>query len=292
MSDNIETRNRLPSGDIGLNEYIITPKYKNSLFEEGFWTKLFGDTLVKVKITQVWRMGKFIAEVYDNEVEDMRNSNELVVNDYGAEVYYTSGECSREIEIENITSYTDNVKTAIYATLFKDVDNCELLSTSEIEEMNEWSLHDTHYRIIGGANIVMKEGNEESESERESECESEEESEEFNICKKCNRTNGVVWCFRCDTSNICETCDGSGGDYGENEEWVCNNCLPRCLHCDKKLFVIGDECCGKGRSDMTMVILEDNSTTQEPVTILVDSSPDNSTNIFYTCAPDSHSTRM
>ena len=177
MSDNIETRNRLPSGDIGLNEYIITPKYKNSLFEEGFWTKLFGDTLVKVKITQVWRMGKFIAEVYDNEVEDMRNSNELVVNDYGAEVYYTSGECSREIEIENITSYTDNVKTAIYATLFKDVDNCELLSTSEIEEMNEWSLHDTHYRIIGGANIVMKEGNEESESERESECESEEESE-------------------------------------------------------------------------------------------------------------------
>jgi len=59
----------------------------------------------------------------------------------------------------------------------------------------------------------------------------------------------LCWCFRCDTKNICERCKGDGGDYGENEEWVCNRCLPTCLVCGKKLFCHDEECCGGGRSD-------------------------------------------
>ena len=57
------------------------------------------------------------------------------------------------------------------------------------------------------------------------------------------------WCFRCNKSNICEDCEGYGGDYGETEEWVCNDCLPRCISCDKKLYQRDNKCCGVGRSD-------------------------------------------
>jgi hypothetical protein len=79
----------------------------------------------------------------------------------------------------------------------------------------------------------------------------EDSDEDEYTCEYCTTTQDHNWCFRCNTENICESCNGHGGDYGENEEWVCDNCLPTCLECGKQLFVRGDECCEKGRSDIT-----------------------------------------
>ena len=56
----------------------------------------------------------------------------------------------------------------------------------------------------------------------------------------------TAWCFRCD-EYFCM--DHSGGDWGENEEWVCNRCLPTCLKCGEQLWTSEQECCGRGRSD-------------------------------------------
>jgi len=67
------------------------------------------------------------------------------------------------------------------------------------------------------------------------------------ICNFCKFAQN--YCFRCNREKICELCEGDGGDYGENEEWVCNRCLPTCLVCGKKLFCVNEECCGGGRSD-------------------------------------------
>ncbi|GMI39618.1 hypothetical protein TeGR_g1919 [Tetraparma gracilis] len=56
----------------------------------------------------------------------------------------------------------------------------------------------------------------------------------------------LCYCFKCDTE---WTCDVDGGDWGENEEWVCERCLPECRACGKKLFQRDDACCGSGRTD-------------------------------------------
>tara|TARA_B100001287_G_C22252607_1_gene331219 strand:+ start:76 stop:471 length:396 start_codon:yes stop_codon:yes gene_type:complete len=69
------------------------------------------------------------------------------------------------------------------------------------------------------------------------------------MCNNCYMNFEMNWCFRCNKSNICEDCEGYGGDYGETEEWVCNDCLPRCISCDKKLYQRDNKCCGVGRSD-------------------------------------------
>ena len=69
-------------------------------------------------------------------------------------------------------------------------------------------------------------------------------------CERCDTVQGLNNCELCDAENVCEVCYGEGGDYGPNEVWVCNNCLPTCNACRKQLYSAVDECCGKGRSDL------------------------------------------
>ena len=87
-------------------------------------------------------------------------------------------------------------------------------------------------------------------NEEDSATDSDYYDEEF-TCNDCNTTQGVNVCQLCDNENICEECNGQGGDYGPNEIWVCNDCLPTCLKCNSKLYCSFDECCGKGRSDIS-----------------------------------------
>ena len=103
-----------------------------------------------------------------------------------------------------------------------------------------------------------KKEEEEDKKEEEEEDKKEEEEDEYEdefLCNECNERVPVSWCFQCGREDICENCEGNGGDYGEHEEWVCDDCLPTCLKCEKPLFVRDDECCGEGRSD---IITEDN----------------------------------
>ena len=84
--------------------------------------------------------------------------------------------------------------------------------------------------------IELKSINDEDEDEEEVEVEEEEEEEE----------DEVAICFRCESESHI---DSPGGDWGENEEWVCAKCLPLCKSCGKQLFQRRDECCGVGRDD-------------------------------------------
>lgn len=87
--------------------------------------------------------------------------------------------------------------------------------------------------------------------------EEEEIDEEEFKCEDCGSIQGKNQCELCDAVDVCEDCNGQGGDYGPNEIWVCNNCLPTCNGCGKKLYSAVDECCGKGRSDIEQEEEED-----------------------------------
>ena len=44
-------------------------------------------------------------------------------------------------------------------------------------------------------------------------------------CTNCDETFSNNYCFLCDRNNICTNCDGSGGDYGKKNEWICSDCI-------------------------------------------------------------------
>ena len=81
---------------------------------------------------------------------------------------------------------------------------------------------------------------------------SDEDSDEDEFtCQDCSTVQGLNNCEMCDKENECEECYGQGGDYGPGEIWVCHECLPTCLECEAPLYTADDQCCGKGRSDIS-----------------------------------------
>ena len=73
-----------------------------------------------------------------------------------------------------------------------------------------------------------------ADSDSDSESDNDSESEQ-------------AYCFKCD-SHFSIDCDG--GDWGPHEIWVCEDCLPCCIKCRKKLYSADDQCCGIGREDI------------------------------------------
>ena len=89
----------------------------------------------------------------------------------------------------------------------------------------------------------------ECKDEDEADDDEDEDDSEEKICPECGEEIDISLCTKCGVENICENCQGEGGDHGINEDWVCHACLPTCNACKKKLISSQDECCGKGRSD-------------------------------------------
>ena len=128
----------------------------------------------------------------------------------------------------------------------------ENISSKDNQEESNISLKNN--KIIGNNKDKDKKQdiNDDDDGQKVSDSDNDEEEldeDEFK-CKECDTVQGLNNCELCDAENICEECYGQGGDYGPNEIWVCNNCLPTCLECGKQLFTSYNECCGKGRSDL------------------------------------------
>ena len=105
-------------------------------------------------------------------------------------------------------------------------------------------------QISSCSNLPMPSVSVTENDDKEDDDEEELDEDEFK-CEECDTIQGLNNCELCDAENVCEECYGQGGDYGPNEIWVCNECLPTCNECKKKLYTAFDECCGKGRSDLS-----------------------------------------
>ena len=148
-------------------------------------------------------------------------------------------------ELNNIKQYINNDHIQLEIS-DKDINGSmnNIYTTNDIESVK------LNYDGINTDNMD-EDDNEDENNDADGEDDSVE-SNEFK-CERCFNIGGVNNCFICEQENICETCHGNGGDYGENEEWVCNKCLPTCLTCGVSLSSICDKCCGNGRSDIPVI---------------------------------------
>jgi hypothetical protein len=206
--------------------YTITPTESNCMVMEEIFTKGLSEhrrsdrLKVSVKVDTVFRWGIFTIYLTDEEKEEILSKEEVRVSDYECELS------------EMRAGYLDFDDVVVGGKATKG-------QREEIEEaMSCGGDYDLELENIGfkqdETNYVMTcevELTKEEEDDEEVNSESDEET---------------AWCFRCD-EYFCM--DHSGGDWGENEEWVCNRCLPTCLKCGGQLWTSEQECCGRGRSD-------------------------------------------
>ena len=139
--------------------------------------------------------------------------------------------------------------------------------------------------------IEVEEKKENEETEKNDETDESEVNEDEFTCEECSTVQGLNNCELCDKENECEECYGQGGDYGPNEIWVCNTCLPTCNECEKKLYTSYDKCCGKGRSDLSDDEEDDRFVLCENCNINIDCYKDN-IHILYKGEPNNISEEL
>jgi len=98
----------------------------------------------------MWRYGEFAIDVSDEDYEKLLQTDKIVINDYCGEFHETTDGQEETEEIQNIDSYTEEEKAAIYDSIYEDVEENELYDTDVLEEERGWVLDDTIYEIYGG----------------------------------------------------------------------------------------------------------------------------------------------
>ena len=253
--------------DTTRREYKIYPKYKKSFTEIAHYSKeLSTQKTVTVLYTTLWRNGYAKILLNDDEKDEIMQKQHICITEYAGEVCDANDGCDTYAELKDVDTFTTTEMKEIMCSVCEHVDSdkiCGNINVCEPEFMENdggWMLEETHYYIDGGCLLKLWGGEdddneEDEEDEDDDEDDDEEDDEELDEdefkCNDCSTIQGLNNCELCDAENVCEECHGQGGDYGPCEIWVCNNCLPVCLECDKKLYTAYDECCGKGRSDIT-----------------------------------------
>lgn len=128
--------------------YTLTNKHKKSSFENDYFTKYIMGKSVTLIITTVFRWGEFEVNLTEEEKTHIMNKDSICLNDYDYSFVSNIDGCERIEEIEDIDSYTEEEKRAIYNDIYEDDDNEVLLSSMELED-NDWELVDTTYEIEG-----------------------------------------------------------------------------------------------------------------------------------------------
>ena len=103
---------------------------------------------VTLIITTVFRWGEFEVNLTEEEKTHIMSKDSICLNDYDYSFVSNIDGCERIEEIEDIDSYTEEEKRAIYDDIYEDDDNEVLLSSMELED-NDWELVDTTYEIEG-----------------------------------------------------------------------------------------------------------------------------------------------
>ena len=98
----------------------------------------------------MWRYGEFVIDVSDEDFEELLKIDKIVINDHCGEFQETSGGQEQTEEIQNIDTYTDEEKKAIYESIYENVEDEVVHDVDVLEDENGWVLDDTIYEIYGG----------------------------------------------------------------------------------------------------------------------------------------------
>lgn len=134
--------------------YTLTNKYKKCSLENDYFTKYIMGKKVTLIITTIFRWGEFEVNLTDEEKKNIMSKDNICLNDYDFCFVSNIDGCERIEEIENLESYTEEEKRAIYNDIYEDDDNEVLLNSMELED-NDWELYDTIYEIEGEIELTL-----------------------------------------------------------------------------------------------------------------------------------------
>jgi predicted Fe-S protein YdhL (DUF1289 family) len=134
--------------------YTLTNKYKKCSLENDYFTKYIMGKKVTLIITTIFRWGEFEVNLTDEEKKNIMSKDTICLNDYDFCFVSNIDGCERIEEIENLESYTEEEKRAIYNDIYEDDDNEVLLNSMELED-NDWELYDTIYEIEGEIELTL-----------------------------------------------------------------------------------------------------------------------------------------
>ena len=109
---------------------------------------------VTLIITTIFRWGEFEVNLTEEEKNNMLTKAVICLNDYDFSFVSNIDGCERTGKIENIESYTEDEKRAIYNDIYEDYDNEILHATIDLED-DEWELEDTIYEIHGEIELTL-----------------------------------------------------------------------------------------------------------------------------------------
>jgi len=133
--------------------YSVSAENKNSTYTNEYYINTICSKKVVIIITTLWRWGKFNISIYEKDKESILNMNPLIINNHCGEFISTENGWEYDIEIQNIDSYSDQEKMAIYESIFEDIDNKVLYDMSILEDENGWELDGTIYEIYCGVEL-------------------------------------------------------------------------------------------------------------------------------------------
>jgi|TARA_B110000503_G_C6975521_1_gene341000 hypothetical protein len=140
-----------------LRTYKISSKYKKATYSIEHWDNVIHDKPVVLILTTIWRWGEFNIDIYDKEVDELLESDHIVINDYSWEFISTTDGCERIVEIKNTESYSEGEKQAIYESIYENVEDEILHNEDVLEEENGWVLNGTIYEIRSGCELELDE---------------------------------------------------------------------------------------------------------------------------------------
>ena len=158
--------------------YLVTPSYKNSVYEDIMYTKYYGDTRVSLKVTKIWRYGEFEVDLTISESKEIIKLNEVNLNEYCTCAASTDNLVEYDAEVLNIDKYDKQLQKQINLDVFEDVDNEYPYDDSELVDEHGWEIDDTLYSIVGGVELDKEDKDDDEDDESEDDESEDDESEE------------------------------------------------------------------------------------------------------------------
>jgi len=133
--------------------YSVSAENKNSTYTNEYYSNTICGKRVVLVITTVWRWGEFNITIREDETEEIQKMSPLIINDHSGEFVSTEDGWQYSTEIQNIDSYTEEEKKAIYESVYENIENETVYDSCILEDENGWELDDTIYEIYDGVEL-------------------------------------------------------------------------------------------------------------------------------------------